>query len=252
MKTEKLVNSNYILKENYYAFNNLETINAFFIKPYDFNINIVGENKLNQQYQLIKDKLKLDSIATVTQKHTSIIKIVTKDNIDDVDIADGLITNELGIALATKVADCQAIFLYDSIKKAIGNVHSGWKGTVQKIVGNAITLMVKEYGCNVKDIQVYINPSINKCHFEVDQDVYEQFKDSFKEIDIDKFIEYNKNKNKYYIDTIGINISYLEYLGLDKKNIYSSNICTVCNGNTIHSYRYDKDKSGRNLAIISL
>ena len=86
-------------------------------------------------------------------------------------------------------------------------------------------------------------------HFEVDKDVYDIFKEKFSKID--KYTIYKKEINKYYIDTVKLNKDYLISLGLKKTNIYLSNLCTMCD-NRFHSYRIDKEKSGRNLAIISL
>ena len=44
----------------------------------------------------------------------------------------------------------------------------------------------------------------------------------------------------------------LEKFGLLPKNIIQSNICTVCNSDHTHSFRADKDKSGRMTAVIGL
>ena len=35
--------------------------------------------------------------------------------------------------------------IYDSKKEVIGNIHSGWKGTLNKILRNAINLFVDKY-----------------------------------------------------------------------------------------------------------
>lgn len=238
------------LKENScYTFENLSINNAFFVKPYDFNANLIEKEQLLKEYNDIKKLFNIDTIATVKQEHTSIIKKVTLDNVNDIDVADGMITNIKGIGLATKVADCQAIFLYDQGKKVIGNIHSGWRGTIKHIVKSAIDIMINDYNCDIKNIKVFINPSIGQCHFEVDLDVYIEFKNEFKKFNIDSYTI--KKNNKYYIDTEMLNRDYLIKLGVLKENIEISEICTVCNGNIIHSYRYDKDNSGRNLAIIS-
>lgn len=239
------------LKENkYYTFENMPINNAFFTKPYDFNSNLIGREQLLKEYDDVKKLLNIDTIATIKQEHTSIIKKVTLDNVNDIDVADGMITNIKGIGLATKVADCQAIFLYDPVNAVIGNIHSGWRGTIKHIVKNAIDIMINNYDCDIKNIKVFINPSIGQCHFEVDFDVYLEFKNSFNEINIDDYV-LTKN-NKYYIDTKTLNKVYLISIGIKENNIEISNICTVCNGEIIHSYRYDKEISGRNLAIISL
>lgn len=240
----------YLKDDKYYTFDGLAINNAFFIKPYDFNSNLIKEEQLLKEYDDVKKILNINYIATIKQEHTSIIKKVTLNNVNTIDIADGMITNIKGIGLATKVADCQAIFLYDPVKEVIGNIHSGWRGTIKHIIKNAIDIMINDYNCNIKDIEVYINPSIGQCHFEVDKDVYIEFKNSFKEFNIDSYAL--RKNNKYYIDTTKLNKYYLISIGIEEKNIEVSNICTVCNGDIINSYRYSKEISGRNLAIISL
>lgn len=236
-----------IKEKNYFYNEKLGVKNAFFIKPYDFNIT--NNENILKKYEEIKSILSLDSIVALNQQHTSIVKKVTIDNVNDYDLADGMITNVEGLGLAVRVADCQAIFLYNPIKKVIGNIHSGWRGTIAHIVKNAIEIMVTDYKCDINNIKVFIAPSIGQCHFEVDLDVYLEFKNSFT-FNIDKYTI--KKNNKYYIDTREVNREYLISLGILKKNIEISSICTVCNGDTIHSYRHDKENSGRNLAIIAL
>ena len=59
-----------------------------------------------------------------------------------------------------------------------------------------------------------------------------------------------EGKQKYFIDTNLINERLLQDMGLKKENIIQSNICTVCHSDKLHSYRVDKEKSGRNTAII--
>lgn len=167
---------------------------------------------------------------------------------------DGLLTNIEGVSLSLRYADCTPIYLYDPVKNVIGNVHSGWRGTVQKIAQKAALKMIDKYGSNRKDIICCIGPAIGKCHFEVSEDVKDIFKDTFLYLlDEKEFIFLGKIKEgeqKYYIDTNIINRKMLEEIGLKTENIVESNICTVCNKDLIHSYRADKENSGRNTAII--
>ena len=113
-----------------------------------------------------------------------------------------------------------------------------------------IDIMTENYNSKLEDIEVYILPSIDKCHFEVQVDVYNEFKNSFN--NIDKYTIYKKDIDRYYIDTKSLNRDYLISLGINKNNIYVNELCSVCEGKHIHSYRFDKEKSGRNLAVISL
>lgn len=190
------------------------------------------------------------------QEHTNKVIKITKDNLNEEILGiDGLITNLKNVALLTTTADCQAILLYDPSKQVIGNIHSGWKGTLSKIIVNAINIMVNDYGCNPQDIIACICPSILKCCFEVDEDVVNDFQNNFN--NIDEFITKGQiidHKQKYYIDTVGLNQKLLLELGLSKDNIITSDICTKCHYDTYHSYRARSlaKVDGRNIACILL
>ena len=114
--------------------------------------------------------------------------------------------------------------------------------------------MIKEYNCKPKDIICCIGPCIRKCHFEVEDDVMNLFKNEFEYTGkIDKIIEKGRkvdNVQKYNIDTTLINRIILEEVGVLEENIVDSPLCTVCNSSLFHSYRADKEKSGRNGAFI--
>ena len=216
-----------------------------------------------EEYQKDKEKflkslntispIKIKTCILANQSHTTNVAKVTLDNLnDDFLNTDGLITNLKDVCLLTKTADCQAILLYDSVNKVIGNIHSGWKGTLNKIIMNAINIMTNDYHSKPEDIIVCICPSILKCCFEVDYDVVESFKNNFSNIDEDIYLgEIKDNKQKYYIDTVNINKRLLLSLGLKEENIITSDLCTKCQHDLYHSFRYDKTE-GRNIAAIIL
>lgn len=264
---------------------NENVVNAFTLKPFDFsnkdnkifidsdneiktnnnnynNNNCVKyqyNNCIKSQYNDLKNILGINlttsKIIKPVQKHTINVQIVDETNINNYfDNTDGLITNLKNVALATSLADCQGILIYDPNKRVIGNVHSGWRGTLKRIVINAIHLMEEKFNSNPADIEIYICPSILKCCFEVDEDVDILFRNEFNDINIDEFIETkDKTKNqKFYIDTVGINKAVLVKEGIKQENIITSNICTKCNSDKIHSYRADGKNAGRNLSIIMM
>ena len=164
---------------------------------------------------------------------------------------DGLITNKKNIVLSTKNADCILLAFYDPIKKVIANVHSGWRGTLQRISVKTVEKMQKEFECNPKDIICCMSPSIGKDHFEVDEEVYRMFYEEFKEFsNLDNSFE--QKGQKWYIDTIMINREILKQQGLKQENIVDSGICSVCNKEIIHSYRAHGEKAGRATQIIAM
>lgn len=207
-------------------------------------------------YKRLCDAVGLNSsnVAKPKQEHTDKVKRIDKVYLpEEIGEADGLITNKKDIVLATTNADCILYLLYDRKNRAIANVHSGWKGSYQRIVENAIEKMVNEFGTDSKDLIVCICPSIRKCCFEVGLDVKDMFYEKFSFLEnINKFILNGFEENKFYIDTVGINNCLLVQKGIKKENIYDSGICSMCHDDMIHSYRSEGKEFKRATAIISL
>lgn len=200
-------------------------------------------------------------LVKTNQEHTDKIACVKEKIKDDgpdfnqeqYNKTDGLVTNQENIMLATTNADCILLLFFDPVRKVIGNTHSGWKGTLQRISVKTIEKMVKEYGCKPEDIICCICPSIRKCHFEVDKDVKDMFEKEFRDIEtLDEIIEEKVEKQKWNIDTVLINQILLEREGLRKENIIDSGICSVCHSDQTHSYRVEKEGYGLNTALIEL
>lgn len=211
-----------------------------------------------KNYKRLYDSLNLEykkCVKIKEQIHSSFVQVIENEEAKP-DKVDGLITNKKGISFSLRFADCTPIYLYDPVKNVIGDIHSGWKGTANKIAEVAVKKMIEEYNSKPEDIICCIGPAIGKCHFEVDEDVKNIFENTFSYMNInDKIIEkgeVKEGKQKYFINTNLINRTMLEEIGLLKQNIIESNICTVCNKDVLHSYRVDREKAGRNTAIMSL
>lgn len=193
--------------------------------------NILKEYQLTNYYYL-------------DQIHSNIIHIVD-NNYQNNSQGDGLITSKPNIPLVIRTADCIPILIYDKQHKVLGLIHSGWLGTLNNIIVDAINLIINNYHSKKENIYIYIYPSIHKCHFEVDEDVYQKFTSKYKFTN--QFT--TKKNNKYYIDLQGIVKYNLEYIGIT--NIIESDICTYCHHDSFHSYRYNHtDKRNYLIAYI--
>lgn len=153
---------------------------------------------------------------------------------------DGLITDKPNIATIIRFADCTPIILFDNKRKVFANIHSGWKGTLQRIGENGVNMLIKNYHCDPKDIVAVIGPTIGKFDFEVDDDVANQFKDEFGYMDN---IITKKDGIKSLIDLQTINKNMLLENGLLIENIEVINLSTVAS-DFLHSFRRDKDGFG--------
>ena len=106
----------------------------------------------------------------LNQVHGDKIKIIKKKDIEQLAsaehnsfTADALISNIKDIVLLIQVADCQAVMLYDRQAKVIANIHSGWRGSILNIIGKAMDMMTKEFGCQAENILAGISPSLGPC-----------------------------------------------------------------------------------------
>lgn len=226
-------------------------VHCYTLKP----SNLKEKAKEDIEYVKICEALNIDNrnIVMPIQTHTNNVEVAYHESkSSDFKDIDGLITNEKNKVLSAVFADCNSILLYDPIKNAIGNIHSGWKGTVSKIGEVAVKKMISEYNCNPSDIICCIGPSIRQCHFEVEDDVKNLFMESFNDETIIRKDKIKEGKQKYYIDAVTAIISNLKACGLKEENIIDSEICTVCNSDILHSYRAEKSRAGRNGSIMCL
>src|SRR6266567_2915614 len=131
---------------------------------------------------------------------------------------DGLITSQPGIALGIYVADCCAVYLIDPQTPAIGLVHSGKRGTAAGVVSNAIQQMIDRFGSDPANMIVQLSPCIRPPHYEVDfaAEIVRQCR------------------------------------ALGMKEIHDPRVCTACDLNRYYSYRAEKGKTGRMLALLGL
>ncbi|HEU5246349.1 MAG TPA: polyphenol oxidase family protein [Candidatus Udaeobacter sp.] len=157
---------------------------------------------------------------TAQQIHGNKIAVVDADMTSGKEFAscDGIITNQRGVVLGVYVADCCAVYMVDLKTPAIGLVHSGRKGTERGVVTNAIKQMIDRFGSNPTNMIVQLSPCIRPPHYEVD-----------------------------FATEI---VRQCRALGV--KEIYDFGVCTACNLNHYYSYRAEKGKTGRMLALIGI
>ena len=90
---------------------------------------------------------------------------------------DALVTARPGIAVGVHTADCVPILLYDPQRRVVAAVHSGWKGTVQRISQKVLFVMKQTFGCRPEDVRAAIGPAIGPASFQVGEEVVQFFKE---------------------------------------------------------------------------
>lgn len=178
--------------------------------------------RLDQAHRTFRERLGLGGMAfaSAEQVHGNEIAVIEKVLGEDCcfDGADGLITNQSDVALGIYVADCCAVFIVDPVQHVIGLVHSGKKGTELGIARNAIGKMQDNFGSMPRDLVVQISPCIRPPHYEVD-----------------------------FASEI---VRQARSCGVGK--VEDTSRCTACDLQSYYSYRAEKGRTGRMLALLAL
>ncbi len=213
----------------------------------------LGVEAIYTTKDFIQEKYKTELIQVHgIQTHSKNICIIDEDtNISDIPFenTDGMITNRKDVVLYTKHADCLALYFYDTENCVIGLCHSGWKGSYEEIGLELIKKMKEKYKSKPDSIIVGIGIGISQKNYEVSKSFYEDFRKKFStEIIRESF---TKKENKYYYDNEAFNDLLMQSYGIKKENIIKSDLCTY-DDKSFHSYRRDKEKSGRNRAYVNI
>jgi YfiH family protein len=211
-------------------------------------------------------------LVTLRQVHSDIIHCVESVPSEPM-TGDGLLTNTPGLLLAIQTADCLPVILVDTKRRAVGVFHAGWRGTVQRIVEKGVGAMQHCFGSKPRDLEAAIGPGVYGCCYEVGEEVRLKFESQFeygsslfREIkDSDPVREkypllfltarapgHSELPNRIFLDLVAANRQQLRAAGVPAKNIEASSLCTNCNPELLFSYRREKGKTGRLMAVAGI
>lgn len=157
---------------------------------------------------------------TAQQIHGKQIAVVGAPVTEDqcFESCDGIVTNQRDVCLGIYVADCCAVYIVDPIRRAIGLVHSGKKGTELGIAPNAIATMTAQFGSRPSDLIVQLSPCIRPPHYEIDFAA--------------EIVRQCREAGVVAVSDCGT--------------------CTACDLERYYSYRAEKGRTGRMLAFLAL
>jgi YfiH family protein len=154
------------------------------------------------------------------------------------DQGDAMVTDARNRLLVIQVADCQPVMIYDPIVRVVANVHSGWRGSIQNILGRTVSAMSETFGCRPRDLVAGIGPSLGPCCAE--------FVNYRSEIP-SRYWPYKDRFDRF--DFWAMSVDQLARSGLDRDRIDVSRLCTRCRTDLFFSYRGEGD-TGRFAAVI--
>jgi polyphenol oxidase len=226
----------------------------------------------NVRRQAKRNSASLYPLVTLRQIHSDIIHRI--DGVPHEQLAgDGMLTATPGLLVAIQTADCFPIILVDRKQRAVGVFHAGWRGTVKRIVEKGGGEMFRHFGSRPRDFEAAIGPGIQSCCYEVGEDVRTDFESQF-EYASDLFHEVQESdpvREKYpllflnarapghgelppkiFLDIAEANRRQLLAVGVPAERIEVCPLCTKCNPHLLFSYRGEKGKTGRQMAVAGI
>ena len=182
-----------------------------------------------------------DRLTKVRQIHSA--RVLRADHPGDFGEGDALITNQAGVVLSVRTADCLPILIADSRNRAVAAAHAGWRGVTQEIVVKTLEAMQEAYSSRPEDLTVAIGPGIGVCCFEVGPEVTEQF--------LRYFPDGGLTRGRTNIDLAETIHRQLGRNGVTMRQIGTAGLCTLCQPG-FHSYRRDREAAGRMVTTISI
>ncbi|MFK7870221.1 MAG: peptidoglycan editing factor PgeF [Roseobacter sp.] len=164
--------------------------------------------------------------------------------------ADGIVTNQTGLALSVLTADCQPVLFADHAAGVIGAAHAGWRGALDGILEATVEAMVT-LGAARDQIHAVIGPSISQRAYEVGP----EFLDTFLAAD-DAYARFfaQGDGDRLLFDLPGFGLHRLREAGVS--NAEWTRHCTYSDPERFYSYRratHQKEADyGRLIAVICL
>ncbi|MDL1899381.1 peptidoglycan editing factor PgeF [Anaerolineae bacterium CFX9] len=162
--------------------------------------------------------------------------------------ADAMITDRPETPLSMRFADCVPILFYDPVRAAIGMAHAGWRGTVLGVAANTVQAMVDAFGCQPRDIQAAIGPSIGPDNYQVGEEVVAAVIDYFGSAD--GLIRRSSQDGSAWLNLWEANRRALERAGVTQVEV--AGICTAEHVDEWFSHRREQGRTGRFGAVLSL
>ena len=162
---------------------------------------------------------------------------------------DALVTDQPGVTVTVRTADCVPVLVYDSHRRVVAAIHAGWRGAVADIVTKTLGLMHTRFGSSADDLRVSIGPSAGTCCYEVDGPVLHQLRAGFEEW---PSVVSGCNGDKARLDLKGLIRRQVERHGVDSTQVSVVNLCTICHDDLFYSYRRDGRVIGTMVSGIAL
>ncbi|MEM7386016.1 MAG: polyphenol oxidase family protein [Verrucomicrobiota bacterium] len=201
------------------------TAHAFFCRQPGVDVNADKDDVIRRltpaYHRAVRDLgFAPQQLVTAEQVHGARLAEIEAPVAEPLPGVDGLLTRSPDVLLGIHVADCGAIYVVDPVRKAIALLHSGKKGTELGILPAAIARMAEVYGSEPGDLIVQLSPCIRPPAYEIDfaSEIRRQAKGA----------------------------------GVPTTQFHDTGTCTARHPDRYYSYRIEKGKTGRMLALLGI
>jgi YfiH family protein len=171
---------------------------------------------------------------------------------------DALATDQPGLAVAVRVADCVPLLMADRTTGAVAAVHAGWRGTAAGVSAAAVGALTREFGCRPSDLVVAIGPSIGACCYEVGPELVDAFAAAGHErYLVDRWFTSkppargSRERPLLHLDLATANRDQLILAGVDEGRIHACGLCTAMHLDVLTSFRAERAQAGRTAGVIA-
>jgi purine-nucleoside/S-methyl-5'-thioadenosine phosphorylase / adenosine deaminase len=185
---------------------------------------------------------------------------------------DALFTDQPGLLVAVRTADCLPVLLADRRRCAVAAVHAGWRGALSGVVEKAVGEMRRLFGTRPRDVLAALGPSIRVCCYEVGPEIEEAFcgrypegESFFKKVpklqtstgrpmDLrwDRTPGHDAVETVRHLDLVAAARAQLHRSGVPASHIQVAEFCTACRSDLFYSHRKQGGRAGRMMAVIGI
>ncbi len=183
------------------------------------------------------------------QVHGSHVAVVgAADRRQVIPATDALVTNEPGVALLLRFADCVPVLFFDPRERVVAVAHAGWRGIVAGIVPATVKTLVSRFGSRPEDLWVGVGPSIGSDHYAVGKDVLQAVVDALPKGASVPVASHRVGKD--YLDLAAAVEAQL--VGIGVADVNQACVCTACHTDEWFSHRAEVGGTGRFGAVAML
>jgi hypothetical protein len=192
-------------------------------------------------------------------------------------VGDALVTDQPGVLLSVRTADCLPVLLLDPRRRAVAAIHAGWRSALGRIVEKTVGLMRAVFGSDPHHLLAALGPSIRACCYEVGEEVVAAFCGCFTQGE--QFFREAPPENpsaafaaRYpllflsgqppghltrpapaaHLDLVAVAEDQLRSAGLRPSKIEVADFCTACRTDLFFSHRQEGKNTGRTMAVIGI